>query len=247
MRLDALNWNIKWQQNAVCTRPLFSSATIHFTGHEDEAGCPGFKSISEDCSCHLLPNRKMIAVVLVSKWLPRATYRNSKLFVENDKCWALAGLEEQSSQPGSWRWLSFSQCKMGHSLRVTLCQFWNKHGKQSPGSRSYILHITGMNVWIMQNYKYMKMALRASILAVNILIFNHLALYSHSTLFTTYLPIPVFQACIEKSSSRIVLNHLEKSGAHTGPLSHGGLHTCLTLCSVEHPLWNQRAIWSAQN
>lgn len=54
-----------------------------------------------------------------------------------------------------------------------------------------------MNVWIMQNYKSMKMALRASILAVNILILNHLALYSHSTLLTTYLLVPVFQACIE--------------------------------------------------
>lgn len=99
--------------------------------------------------------------------------------------------------------------------------------------------ITGkgiMNVWIMQNYKSMKMALKVSILAVNILISNHLALYSHSTLFTTYLLIPVFQACIEKSSSRTVLNYLEKSGAHTSPLSHGGLHTCLILCGVKHSL-----------
>lgn len=125
MRLDALNWNIKWQQNAARSCPQFSSATIHFTRHEDEAGCPGFKSISEDCSCHLFPNLKMIVVALVSKWLPRATDRNSKLFVENDKCWALAGLEEQSSQLGGSRWLSSSQCKMGHSLRVTLCQLWN--------------------------------------------------------------------------------------------------------------------------
>lgn len=125
MRLDALNWNIKWQQNAVCSCPQFSSATIHFTKHEDEAGCPGFKSITEDCSCYLFPNLKMTAVALVSKWLQRATYRNSQLFVENDKCWALAGLEKQSSQPGSSRWLSFSQCKMGHSLRATLCRPWN--------------------------------------------------------------------------------------------------------------------------
>lgn len=125
MRLDALNWNIKWQQNAVCACPLLSSATIHFTRHQEEAGCPGFKSISEDCSCHLFPNLKMTAVALVSKWLPRTTYRNSKLFVENDKCWALAELEEQSSQRGDWRWLSFSQCKMRHSLQVTLCLLWN--------------------------------------------------------------------------------------------------------------------------
>lgn len=124
MRLDALNWNIKWQQNAVCTCPLLSSA-IHFIKHEDEAGCPGFKSIWG----LLLPPFSQI-----SQWLLLPLLANdyqgphtdiAKLFVENDKCWALVRLKKQCSQPGGWRWLSFAQCKMGRSLRVTLCQLWN--------------------------------------------------------------------------------------------------------------------------
>lgn len=78
-----------------------------------------------------------------------------------------------------------------------------------------------MNIWIVQNYRSMKMALRVSILAVNNLI---LSMYSHSTLFITYLLIPASQAYIEKNSSRIVLNHLEKSGAHTGPVSWRLIH-----------------------
>lgn len=127
MRLDALNWNIDWQQNTVRTCPMFSSATFHFT----RQGCPGFKSIGEDCSCHLFPNLKMIAVALVSKRLPRSTYRNSKLLVENGKRWALTALEEQSRQPAGGRRLSDSQCKMGHSLRVALCQFARRSLKQA--------------------------------------------------------------------------------------------------------------------
>lgn len=113
MRLDALNWNIDWQQNTGCTCPVFSSATFHFTRHEDEMGCPGCKGIRDDCSCHLFPNLKMTAVALASKRLPRSAYRNSKLFVENGKCWDLTVRKEQSRQHAGWRWFSDSQCKTG--------------------------------------------------------------------------------------------------------------------------------------
>lgn len=93
------------------------------------------------------------------------------------------------------------------------------HGKQSSGSHSYILHFAAKgikNVWIMQNYKSMKMVLRVPIPTVNNPVFS---MYSHGTLFSTYLLIPAFQAYSEKSSSRIVLNHPAKSGVHTGPIS----------------------------
>jgi len=94
MRLDNLNWNIDWQRHTVCTCPVFSSAAFHFTSHEAEMGCPAFKSIREDCSCHLFPNLKMIAAALVRKQLPRSAYRNSKLFVENGTHRALTTLED---------------------------------------------------------------------------------------------------------------------------------------------------------